>query len=185
MRGLAIAGVLALALSGCLQQTGGGVSAGNCNATAHQPWRPLSGAEFTVEAVAHGPDCEHAVATLVIRNAQNDVLWAEAAATEDIATLAGARTPAAMESALADWINSSNHTMATSSALPDWPADATGPVSGEFPFYPESAYDRDAYMRLRQSNAPLFCYVQGMESMACLALTDGGLDKVGVQSFPG
>ncbi len=185
MRGLAAAGVLMLALGGCLQQTGGGVSAGACNATAHQPWRPLSGVEFTVEADARGPDCEHAVATLVIRDVQRNVLWTEAAASEDIAPLAGARTRAAMESALADWINSSKSTMATSSALPDWPADATGPQSGEFPFYPEPGYDRDAYMALRQADAPLYCYVQGMESMACLALTGGALDKVGVQTFPG
>jgi hypothetical protein len=31
----------------------------------------------------------------------------------------------------------------------------------------------------------LFCFVQGMESLACLALQDGALVKVGVQAFPG
>jgi hypothetical protein len=99
--------------------------------------------------------------------------------------LAGARTSAEMEAALADWINSSNSTMATTSALPDWPENASGPQNGEFPFYADAAYDRAAYMTLRQSDAPLFCYVQGMESMACLALAGGTLDKVGVQAFPG
>jgi len=32
---------------------------------------------------------------------------------------------------------------------------------------------------------PVFCYVQGMESMACVALQNGEMTKVGVQTFPG
>jgi len=185
MRGLVIVGALALILGGCLQQTGARTAAADCEASASQPWQPVSGTELTVSATSTGPDCEHAVATLVVRNAQNDVLWAEAAASEDIMTLAAARDRAAMQTALGEWINSSNHTMATTSALPDWPANETGPQNGEFPFYPAEGYDRDAYMTLRQNNAPLYCYVQGMESQACLAYTDGQLDKVGVQTFPG
>jgi hypothetical protein len=32
----------------------------------------------------------------------------------------------------------------------------------------------------------VFCYVQGMESMACIGLSkDGQMTKIGVQSFPG
>jgi hypothetical protein len=185
MREWMIVGALALALGGCLQQTEGRAAATSCSAEASQPWRPISGGAFTVEATASGPDCEHAVATIVIRDAQDDVLWAEAAAVEHIMTLAGARTSAEMETALADWINSDNSTMATTSALPDWPENAAGPQNGEFPFYVDDAYNRAAYMTLRQSDAPLFCYVQGMESMACLALAGGEISKVGVQAFPG
>ena len=59
------------------------------------------------------------------------------------------------------------------------------PRSGEFPFYPEPYYDRSGYEVLRQSDVPLFCYVQGMESIACVALENGRMEKVGVQSFPG
>ncbi len=75
--------------------------------------------------------------------------------------------------------------MQTSAALPDWPANADGPQSGEFPFYPEAGYDRESYMTLRANDLPLFCYVQGMESMGCLAAADGEVTKIGVQSFPG
>jgi hypothetical protein len=186
MRALAIAGALALLAGGCLQQTSERVSDTRCVAGASQPWRPTSGLEFTVEASASGPDCEHAVATLVVRNAQNEVMWADARPTAHVMTLAPARDRAAMQTALGEWLNSGNRTMATSSALPDWPANAAAPASGEFPFYPEPTYDRDGYMRLRESDAPLYCYVQGMESMACLALSVGGdIEKVGVQAFPG
>jgi hypothetical protein len=181
-----IVGALALVLGGCLQRTAERSPAvSTCNAVASQPWRPLSGVEFTIEASARGPDCAHAVATMAIRAPDSTVLWAEAAPTAHVMTLASAQNTPAMESALADWVNSTNNTMATTSALPDWPQNADGPVSGEFPFYVEPHWDRAAYLELRGQDAPLYCYVQGMESQACLALRDGRLDKVGVQSFPG
>jgi hypothetical protein len=31
----------------------------------------------------------------------------------------------------------------------------------------------------------VFCYVQGMESMSCVVFRDGGMTKIGVQTFPG
>jgi hypothetical protein len=58
--------------------------------------------------------------------------------------------------------------------------------NSEFPFYLEPEWnDRVGYEELRARNAPMYCYVQGMESLACLALQDGQLYKIGVQSFPG
>jgi hypothetical protein len=192
MRILLIVGALALA-AGCTridEDKASNVEAqahdNLCPAAASQPWRPLSGTEFTVEAYADGPDCERAVATLVVRDAQGNVLYTEAAPSAHIMVLAQARGRAAMQVALAEWADASNNTtMRTTAALPDWPAGANAPASGEFPFYVEPGYDRDSYLQLRESNVPLFCYVQGMESMGCLALQDGALNKIGVQSFPG
>ena len=66
-----------------------------------------------------------------------------------------------------------------------WPPGAQQPASGEFPFYPEEGVDRDYYEKARAARAPLFCYVQGMESMSCVAIIEGGMVKLGVQSFPG
>ena len=59
------------------------------------------------------------------------------------------------------------------------------PMSGEFPLYLEDGTTREDYAALRVKKLPMFCYVQGMESQACLALEDGGLRKIGAQSFPG
>ncbi len=101
-------------------------------------------------------------------------------------TLAEATTPALMQTALAQWIDpASNTTMQTSSALPEWPANADGPQNGEFPFYVEEGYTRELYNEIRNANLPLYCFVQGMESSRCLALRNGALESVGVQSFPG
>lgn len=156
-----------------------------CVASADAPWRPLSGVEFEISTTSAGPDCAHAVATIAIRAASGQVLWADAAPTEHLFGFDQAHDVAAMQTALAGWINSSNHTMASTSALPDWPQGANAPQNGEFPFYPERDLDRDAYLALRTANVPLFCYVQGMESQACVALQNGQMTKVGVQSFPG
>lgn len=156
-----------------------------CDARAANTWA-AGDAQYSVEASTDGPDCARAVATIVVRDASGNPIYAEAHLAQHIMVLAPATTKAAMQTALADWSNPANNTtMQTTSALPDWPNGADGPQNGEFPFYPEQAYDRDSYMRVRESNLPLLCYVQGMESMACLALSDGELSKVGVQAFPG
>lgn len=186
MRILMMAGLLALAAA-CTPpaaEEAEHMSAG-CDARAAAPWQG-GAATYSVEATTSGPDCARAVATIVLRNSSGVPIYAEAHLAEDIMVLAPAHDPAAMQTALQQWVTYDNHTMASTSALPDWPANATSPQNGEFPFYPEQGYDRASYMTLRQNNLPLFCYVQGMESMACLAL--GGADevtKVGVQSFPG
>jgi hypothetical protein len=155
-----------------------------CVVRATHPWEG-AGMTYSVEATATGPDCQRAVATLIIRDSSGVPVYADAHLAGDIMMLAPAHDTAAMQTALQEWVTFDNHTMASTSALPDWPANATGPQNGEFPFYPEQAYDRDSYMRVRANGLPLFCYVQGMESQACLALADGEFSKVGVQSFPG
>jgi hypothetical protein len=177
--------VAALSLCACGPVAQNRVNTEACNVAANDMWRP-SGGEFSVEATSSGPDCARAVAMIVVRDSEGRVMWSEAHPAEHIMVLAPAQDAAAMRTALAEWISpASNTTMLTSAALPEWPANADGPQNGEFPFYPEPGYDRDSYTTLRANNLPLYCYVQGMESMACLALGEGGLAKVGVQTFPG
>jgi len=156
-----------------------------CQTSATGAWRASANQTLQVEATSAGPDCTHAVATIAVRDISGKVLWADAAPSEHLMTLAQAHELPAMERALGEWINSNNRTIATSSALPDWPQGADAPQNGEFPFYPEREFDRDAYLALRTATVPVFCYVQGMESQACVALQNGAMTKVGVQSFPG
>lgn len=178
MRTIVIVAVLALAACGPAKAPVEEASA--CTAAAQAVWNGLS-----IEAASVGGDCEQANATLTIKDAGGAVLYTETYPAAQVMTLATARDPSGMEAALAEWIDSSNHTMATSGALPDWPAGENAPVSGEFPFYPEEGLARDRYMAVRAADVPLFCFVQGMESMACLAFENGTLTKIGVQLFPG
>lgn len=157
-----------------------------CTASATQRWTPLSGVYFTIEASTSGPSCDQAVATIVVRYTETQLLYAEAFPAAHVMTLAAARDVNAMQAALAEWINPENNTtMQTTGALPDWPAGAEAPASGEFPFYVEEGWDREAYMAQRAANVPMFCFVQGMESMACLASRNERFEKIGVQAFPG
>lgn len=133
-----------------------------------------------------GADCAKAVATIVIRDVQGNALWAQAYSTEHVMVLAPAHDSAAMRIALSEWIDpAGDTTLQTTSALPEWPANAESPQNGEFPFYLDEGTTREDYNAVRDANAPMYCYVQGMESLACLALRDGGLQSVGVQTFPG
>ena len=156
-----------------------------CQVSAIGAWHASPQATYQVEASSAGPDCAHAVATIAVRDASGKVLWVDASPSENLMTLAQARDLPAMQRALAEWIDSNNHTIATTSALPDWPQGADAPQNGEFPFYPEHDLDRNAYLALRTADVPVFCYVQGMESEACVALQDGAMAKIGVQTFAG
>ena len=184
MRRIVMSLAAALAI-GCAPAEEAENLAPGCDARAAQAWNATPEAALSVEAVSFGPDCDRGVATLVIRDSSGAPLYADTHFTGHVMTLAGATDQATMQAALMEWLNSSNATMATTSALPEWPENAEGPVSGEFPFYPEEGVDRAAYLSLRQQDAPLFCYVQGMESQKCVAFVDDGVASVGVQTFPG
>jgi hypothetical protein len=184
MRTWLFAAAAALAAA-CTPAEEADVMSDGCDARAASQWA-AGEASYSIEAVTSGPDCERAVATLTIRDSSGVPVYAEAYATRHLMTLAEPRDATAMQTALAEWVDPANNTtMATTSALPDWPANADAPANGEFPFYPESYIDREGYMALRQANTPLYCYVQGMESMACVTPRNDQVEKIGVQSFPG
>lgn len=186
MRALVIAGLAVLAVSACTPAEENDVMSEGCQARATAAWATDADPNASIEAITTGPDCARAIATLIIRNGSGEPLYSETYQPSQVMTLAQADTPAAMQTALHEWIDPANNsTMQTSSALPDWPANADGPQNGEFPFYPEDGMTRESYNAVRDANVPLYCYVQGMESMACLALRDGALESVGLQTFPG
>ena len=156
-----------------------------CDARGFSQW--AAGSEtFTIEATTAGPDCARAVATLTVRNSSGEAIYAEAHISSNVMTLAPAQDPAAMAAALTEWV-SPNEMMSTTGALPEWAANAETP-GGEFPFYPDNhpnGYSREAYAAMRAANDPMFCFVQGMESLACIIYGDGGIEHIGVQTFPG
>lgn len=187
MRIVLIAAVLVLAAcTPDASKQGEAASAGGaCNASATTTWHADGAPALTIDANTSGPDCAHAVATYVVRAADRNVIWAEVYHAEQVMVLAGAADAGDMQTKLSDWVAFDNHTMATTGALPEWPAGADSPQNGEFPFYPEEDVTRDVYAAIRAANAPMFCYVQGMESQRCLAWYQNTLITVGVQSFPG
>lgn len=174
---LAVAAVASIATGAALIETSAPVdAAAACNLGTSKPWKP-----FQTEAFSNGPSCELAVVTLVIRGADGKVLWTNSSAAEHIMTFAGVKTPKEMSKALGEWLDSSK---TSTSELPPWKKGEEAPAAGEFPFYPD--VDWETYNRIRSEKQAMFCYVQGMESEACVAISrDGMVEKVGVQTFPG
>lgn len=184
MRIFPICAVAALTLACAPAQEADNMAPG-CDARAVQTWNATPEAALSVEAASTGPGCDRAVATIVIRDSSGNPLYVDTHIAAQVMVLAGAADQAGMQTALGEWADSSNAAMATTAALPEWPANAEAPQSGEFPFYADEGVDRESYASLRAQNLPLFCYVQGMESLRCVAFENGGISSVGVQLFPG
>lgn len=179
LRGLAAACVVAAAFApGALA-----AEAGACSARHGETWA-AGKQSFKIETMTDGPTCELAIATLVIRAADGVPMWYEVFAAAQVMQLAGQPDAASMKKALAEW-TLPNTAQSNSSTLAAWKKGAEGPDAGEFAFYVEEGVDRDTYEAIRKAKLPMYCFVQGMESLSCLVLQDGALMKVGVQAFPG
>jgi hypothetical protein len=160
--------------------------ASRCMAQAAAVWDPPGPARFVVEAFADGPRCQQAVTVLVIRAPTGTVLYDSTHQTAMVLPLSEALTSSALRVALQAWIARGDRSFATTRQLPDWQAGQDGPTAGEFPFYPEDGTTQAQWRALRTSARPVFCYVQGMESLKCLSAgPDGSITPIGVQSFPG
>jgi hypothetical protein len=180
MRILIIAAVAALAA--CSQAEEAETMSAGCDARGVSQWA-AGEATYSVEAASFGPDCARAVATIVIRDGSGVPVYSEAHLAAHVMPLAHVTDAVAMQTALAEWTNPGQRQ--TSAGLPQWPANAESPATGEFPFYPHEGIDRAQYEGIRARNLPVICYVQGMESLNCLVLEDGGLTSIGLQTFPG
>ncbi len=161
-------------------------SAAGCNLGVAKAWVPLKGQSYRTEAYSNGATCAGAVVTVVVRAANGHVLWAEALMAEHLMTFADAKTVSKMNTALGETLAQSQ-TFKSTGDLPEWKKGAEAPSPlGEFPFYPDQGVDQETYAKIRAEKQAVFCYVQGMESMACVAIArDGTATKVGVQTFPG
>lgn len=188
MRKVLVGSALALLVLACSpgnQASETHVATSGCSATASATWQAGLAGDFRVEASAAGSNCGAAAATLTIRDPSGGTRWTEEYPAAQVMTLAGATSSEDMQAKLGDWINPSAAAYHTTADLPEWTRDEDNPMSGEFPFYPEEGIDRAAYEALRGRAVPVYCYVQGMESLACLAWENGELQKVGLQTFPG
>ncbi len=164
---------------------------GACTAEASIDWEPAPGLRYVVTGAAGGPTCNTGRAVLTIRDGAGRILLVSE--DNDVSVMANtvfaeALTPASLQTALVAWIDPGDDPMlGSASALPEWKDGLEQPSSGEFPFYPREGMTRKAYADLRLDDKPLYCHVQGGESMACYVLdaAAGTLSEVGLQTFPG
>ncbi len=159
----------------------------NCDARADAKWSPDAGQTYNVQAAASGPTCSQDVVTLAVRAPDGSPIFAWAGRAADLFGLNDAPDAATMKTALAAWIDQGSNNLTTASTLPPWPEGGQAPASenSEFPFHPESWFDRAGWEQMRTENAPLFAFPQGRESLAVFLLREGQLEPIGVQQFPG
>lgn len=158
-----------------------------CGGTASTPWT-AAGKGWMIEAMADGPTCDGAVATMAIRNAAGEPMFWTSQVAGQTMVLAYKANAKELSDGLKEWIDPKGSSIQTSDALPEWSkgAEAPGKADAEFPFMQAEGMDRDTYEAIRAQKAPTFCFVQGMESLNCLVLDkDGVLTSAGIQTFPG
>ncbi len=97
-----------------------------------------------------------------------------------------------MAEALTEWVAPPQVGMTRTIDLPKWRNGRSGPGTGreEFPFYPAEGMTRTRYEKLRARKLAMFCVVQGLESLVCIALDESpsgppSVVTLGFQSFPG
>jgi len=157
-----------------------------CNVHVEKTWidqeTPIR--RYTVEASTMGPTCNQTVATLAIRAREGSPIYASSHISAQIFGLKDAADPAAMKTALEEWVSNQGG-MANTEGLSPWEETDGQPKRREFPFMPESWIDEQYWNTLRSEKLDMFCFVQGGESMRCAVLRDGQMEDIGLQLFPG
>ena len=162
-----------------------GRPAAYCDAAVDGEWRSAAGSRFRVEATTSGPSCRQSAALIIVRDASGDIIWTDSRPAASVAGLNTPTTRTPMSFALQEWIDFAARGQ-TTAELPPWPRSEQGPRSSSgFDFEAEPWINREYYQAMRARAEPMFCYVQGLESLACLVELNGRLEKIGVQAFPG
>lgn len=159
-------------------------AANNCPAQAEFQWSTGS-ASYAIHATASGADCASAQATITISTGSGAVVHNATVQASDVQGLAEATSVADMQRMLGEWITPAGASKDSTGDLAAWAPGATEPVDAEVPFHPAAGITREAYEALRRADAPMYCYEQSREGALCLAMRDGRLSVLGVQTFAG
>ncbi|MGE0830921.1 MAG: hypothetical protein AB7O04_16430 [Hyphomonadaceae bacterium] len=178
-------GLLALGLVACsppaetpatttaeIPTTSAGARAG-CDATASRDWSAVGSQYYVIEAEAHGATCAEAVATIRIETTEGQTIYTHDYPTRDV-TLAfnpnGDQT--GLRTEIDAWTQNTSET-GSAAELPAWPAGAQKPPG----FQPIVA--RNVYENARGNQSALFCYPDGGESNACVAVAGASATLLG------
>lgn len=138
-----------------------------CMATSVRDWR--AGADtYRIEGRVMGANCVEAEATLTVSAPDGGQVYAH---TYRITEIPLAFRPTAAEQSVRQteveaWTQNTAPAPRTANALPAWPAAADKPPH----FAPAPGVSREQYQAARTARRPIFCYPDGAESNACIAL---------------
>jgi hypothetical protein len=163
-----------------------------CNHSASAPWASAKKLGLVLSAYSVGEKCGTTALVLTVSDSKGTTIWSTTRLAQHVLIFADAdmNTDKAVKAKLAEWIAIGQESkVRTTSNLPDWPAGAEGPTregDGEFGYSVEEGTARDSYLDDRKKGYPLFCFVQGFESEACIIATSpNSISEFGGTSFPG
>lgn len=147
---------------------------------------------YVLQAAATGDRCEGGPIEISLKTRRGAPVWRFQTSADVMFLSQDVKNRADMAEALEEWVAPPSLGLTRTIDLPSWRSGRSGPGTGreEFPFYPAEGITRARYEALRKRSLPMFCPVQGLESLVCLALDETG-DKgpevvtLGYQSFPG
>lgn len=141
-----------------------GIAQPGCSTEASRDWSAAGGQYFIVEADAYGDSCANATVTIRFRSRGGAILYERAYRLADIPLAFNPNADrATLRADLEAWI-ANTAGAPTADWLPPWTRGAERPPG----FQP--ATTRNFYEAARGAQGPLFCYPDGGESNACLAL---------------
>jgi len=147
--------------------------AGGCDTQASRDWSAVGSQYYVIEAETRGETCRDAIATIRIESRDGQTLFTRDYPTLEVALAFNPNSDSSGRRAeLEAWITNTSETQ-RASELPAWPARAARPPN----FQP--AATRGQYEAARGAQGPLFCYPDGGESNACVALAGANATLLG------
>ncbi|HVK80431.1 MAG TPA: hypothetical protein VM915_07440 [Verrucomicrobiae bacterium] len=138
-----------------------------CVANTSRDWSAVGSQYYIIEAELAGDACPDAVATIRIKAREGNAVLFEQ--NYPIAGVPLAFNPngdrVSLSSDLEAWIQNTAEVQ-TADTLPAWPSGAQRPPG----FQPAAGVTRQRYEGARGAQGPLFCYPDGAESNACIAM---------------
>lgn len=135
-----------------------------CFAEFSRDWSAVGSQYYVIEAEAEGPTCAEATARIRITSRDGTALFEQEYRTAEIPLAFNPNNnQTGLRAELEAWTDNTAEPP-RADTLPAWPAGAQRPPH----FQPEAT--RTQYEAARGAQGPLFCYPDGNESNACVAL---------------
>jgi len=134
-----------------------------CTGEVSRDWSAVGSQYYLIEATLSGDGCEGADATMRIRSREGALLYERAYPMSSLTLAFNVYNRINITGDLEAW-STNTAEVETADWLPAWPNGAAHPPG----FQP--AVTRNVYEAARGAQGPLFCYPDGGESSACVAL---------------
>jgi hypothetical protein len=137
-----------------------------CFAEASRDWSAVGSQYYVIEAEARGASCPEATATIRITSQQGATLFERSYPTAQVSLAFNPNSDqTGLRNELEEWtVNTAEPP--TADTLPAWQSGAQKPPG----FQPASGVTRNTYEGARGAQGPLFCFPDGGESNACVAM---------------